>query len=176
MEFDVSIRRARPADLVAMACLIATFRNSLARLRPDDREIERDLARLLRDSAVTVGLATTGTGAVGYALQRRHYSLWAQGEAALLEDLFVVEAVRGRGVGRRLVEHAIQEARAAGCCAMSLDTNERNVASNALYRNLGFASERKRWDGGRQIRHDLLLEPAPQFDGRIRWGPWMVRW
>ena len=176
MGFDVIIRRARPADLGAVARLIAAFRDSLQRLGPDDREIERGLARLLGDRAVTVGLATAGPAAVGYALQRRHFSVWAQGDEALLEDLFVAEAARGRSVGRRLVEHAITEARTAGCRALSLDTNERNVAANTIYRKLGFSCERARWDGGRQIRHDLKLEPLPQRDTGIHWGPWMVRW
>ena len=176
MSADVIIRRARPADLRIVAPLIAAFRDSLQLLEPDDREIERGLGRLLRDGTVTLSLATAGAVAVGYALQRRHFSLWAQGDEALLEDLFVVEPARGRGVGRWLVEHVIGEARAAGSRAMSLDTNEGNAASNALYCSLGFSCERQRWAGGRQIRHDLKLEPGPQADGGIRWGPWMVKW
>lgn len=176
MGSDVTIRRARSADLVVVAPLIAAFRDTLRRLAPDDRAIERGLARVLADRAVTVGLAMAGCQAVGYTLQRRHFSVWAQGEEALLEDLFVAEAARGRQVGRRLAEHAITEARVAGCRAMSLDTNERNEAANAIYRRLGFSCERRRWDGGRQIRHDLQLEPLVQAETGIHWGPWMVRW
>lgn len=176
MGSDVTIRRARPADLVVVAPLIAAFRDALRRLDPDDRAIERGLARVFGDRAVTVGVAVEGREAVGYTLQRRHYSVWAQGEEALLEDLFVVERARGRAVGSRLAEHAIAEARAAGCRSISLDTNERNGAANAIYRRLGFTCERRRWDGGRQIRHDLKLEPLVQADAGIHWGPWMVRW
>ncbi len=176
MDQPVILRSAGLRDVCAVAQLVAAFRDSLGKERPTRGEIERRLERLLRDPAVTVGLAATGAALLGYALQRRHVSLWVEGGEAVLEDLFVVEAARGRGVGRQLVEHAINAARVAGCRAMSLDTNERNAASNALYGSLGFTSARARWEGGRQIRHDLPLVAASPEPAGITWGPWMVKW
>lgn len=176
MEDALMIRVAVSSDRNAVGGLIAAFRDSLQRSGPSDRAILSSLRQLLRDPAVTVGLAVEGKTALGYALQRRHHCLWAQGDAAVLEDLFVLEAACGRGLGRRLVEHAIERARLAGCRALSLDTNEHNEASNAVYRRLGFGCERPRWDGGRQIRYDLAIDSAPPVEMGVRWGPWMVKW
>ncbi len=170
------VRRAGPRDLSAVAQLVAAFRDALGRERPTRSEIARRLERLQADPAVTLGVATEGAVVLGYALQRRHFSLWAEGGAAVLEDLFVAESARGRGLGRRLVEHAIGEARSAGCEALSLDTNENNAASTAIYAALGFTCERARWDGGRQIRYDLRLAEERAVGLGIHWGPWMVKW
>lgn len=176
MEQQVILRRAGLRDVNAVAQLVVAFRDALGKERPTRGEIERRLERLIGDPAVTVGLATAGAALLGYALQRRHVSLWVEGGEAVLEDLFVVESARGRGVGRRLVEHAIGAARVAGCQALSLDTNEHNAAANALYGGLGFTCARPRWDGGRQIRYDLRLIAEQPVASVVHWGPWMVKW
>ncbi|MFT3829580.1 MAG: GNAT family N-acetyltransferase [Opitutaceae bacterium] len=176
MNSPLLIRCAGPRDLPEIALLVVAFRNSLGNERPTRGEIERRLERLLRDPAVTIGVAAQGRALLGYALQRRCFSLWAGGGAAVLEDLFVLEPARGRGIGRQLAEHAIREARAAGCEGLSLDTNERNAASTVLYSSLGFTCERARWEGGRQVRYDLALAPPQPVESGLRWGPWMVKW
>ena len=52
----------------------------------------------------------------------------------------VASAMRGRGVGRALVEDALSWARAAGFRAMQFNAvAETNVAAVALYRALGFS-------------------------------------
>ncbi|HID86356.1 MAG TPA: GNAT family N-acetyltransferase, partial [Anaerolineae bacterium] len=46
-----------------------------------------------------------------------------------------------RGVGRRLVEEAIQVARARGACELEVSTEKTNRAAQAFYRRLGFSHE-----------------------------------
>jgi GNAT superfamily N-acetyltransferase len=58
-------------------------------------------------------------------------SLWTSALEAELEDVFVVNEARRRGVGRRLVEFAIAHALARGCRAIGLNTNERNIGALA---------------------------------------------
>ena len=176
MNNQLIVRRAGLRDLPAVTHLVAAFRDTLGRERPTRSEIARRLERLHADPAVTLGVAAEGSSPLGYALQRRHFSLWAAGGAAVLEDVYVAEPARGRGIGRRLVEHAVGEARSAGCEALSLDTNENNEAATALYASLDFACGRSRWAGGRQIRYDLKLAEEQPVSAGIHWGPWMVKW
>lgn len=176
MESHPLVRCAGPRDLPAVTELVVAFRDSLGLERPTRGEIGRRLEHLLADPAVTIGVAAAGSAVVGYALQRRHYSLWQAGGAAVLEDLFVAAPARGRGLGRRLLEHAVGVARGAGCAALSLDTNERNEPAVALYEGFGFNNARTRWAGGRQIRYDLQLAEDRPVETGVRWGPWMVKW
>jgi ribosomal protein S18 acetylase RimI-like enzyme len=150
-------RIAALADVTTLVELYSGFRDSLLRTTPTGEELNASLEKLVRAPDVRVFLATVEDRAVGYAAQRYFYSAWVSGEEALLEDLYVRSDCRGLGVGRCLVEHAIGDAKARGCRSLSLDTNENNAASNALYRHLGFKCERPRWSGGRQIRYDLSL-------------------
>ena len=60
------------------------------------------------------------------------------GTRARIEDLVVQETARGRGVGRALVQKAIEMAKALGAEAVDLTTHPSREAANALYKKLGF--------------------------------------
>ena len=51
------------------------------------------------------------------------------------------EAARGQGVGRALVQAAIEWAKAQACSEVEVSTGLDNTAAQALYRQLGFDDE-----------------------------------
>jgi ribosomal protein S18 acetylase RimI-like enzyme len=57
---------------------------------------------------------------------------------AEMKRLYLAPGVRGKGVGRSLVEHALAEARDIGYSRVRLDTFATMSAANALYDALGF--------------------------------------
>jgi ribosomal-protein-alanine N-acetyltransferase len=82
--------------------------------------------------AVPEGYSVPETDLAGFVLVRL-----AAGECEVL-SLAVGEAWRGRGVGRGLLDAAIDRARAAGATVAFLEVAEDNPAAQGLYRKLGF--------------------------------------
>ena len=62
-----------------------------------------------------------------------HRSTTRLADICYLQDLFTATHLRGRGVGRRLIEAVYEEARAAGCTRVYWQTQATNVAGRALY-------------------------------------------
>lgn len=59
----------------------------------------------------------------------------------ILNDLFVDTRFRGCGVGRDLMAHAEDAARAAGACAVRLATQTTNTRAKHLYESLGYVRD-----------------------------------
>jgi ribosomal protein S18 acetylase RimI-like enzyme len=64
-----------------------------------------------------------------------------------LEELYVVPALRGQGIGRALLQAAMDAARNEGATQMELGTSEDDAAARALYASLGFTNHEGRPDG-----------------------------
>jgi GNAT superfamily N-acetyltransferase len=70
---------------------------------------------------------------LGLAHYLFHRSTTAVGPSCYLQDLFTVEAARGRGVGRALIEAVYGRAKAAGAPRVYWQTHETNATAMALY-------------------------------------------
>ncbi|OGH69563.1 MAG: hypothetical protein A2754_04030 [Candidatus Magasanikbacteria bacterium RIFCSPHIGHO2_01_FULL_47_8] len=56
----------------------------------------------------------------------------------LIEDLYVEEAARGKGVGTKLVQTAIDEAKLKGCYKLIAMSRDSRTQVHALYEKNGF--------------------------------------
>lgn len=76
-----------------------------------------------------------------------HRSTWARHRYCYLEDLFVAEAARGRGLGRVLIEAVYERARVANASRVYWLTQSSNTQARMLYDkvadDLGFIQYRK---------------------------------
>ncbi len=75
-------------------------------------------------------------GLVGFAAWLSHRSTWARTGYVYLEDLYVDPAVRGRGVGRALVETLKSQSQAAGFNRVYWTTQSDNATARRLYDQL----------------------------------------
>jgi ribosomal protein S18 acetylase RimI-like enzyme len=79
-------------------------------------------------------------GDVGLAVLRFRKAIWSAGLECYLAELYVAPDRRGQGIGRALMETAIEVARQEGADSMDLGTSEDDVAARALYESLGFVN------------------------------------
>jgi GNAT superfamily N-acetyltransferase len=80
----------------------------------------------------------------GYALFYGCYSTWI-GRGMYLEDIFVREAYRGRGIGRKLVSEVARIAVAEGCAGLHWAVLGWNEKAIRMYKAMG-AEFRDEWE------------------------------
>jgi len=83
---------------------------------------------LIRDAGETVGYVVLCLG----------YSLEYQGRDAFVDEIFIADAHRGKGLGGRALEFLEAQCRALGVKALHLEVERRNVAAYEFYRKAGF--------------------------------------
>jgi ribosomal protein S18 acetylase RimI-like enzyme len=93
--------------------------------------------------ASRVWLAFVGGEAVGLATCVLSYSSFAARPLVNIHDLAVRPEYRGRGFGRALLEHVERDARATGCCGLTLEVRGDNGAAQKLYASCGFVGSSK---------------------------------
>jgi ribosomal protein S18 acetylase RimI-like enzyme len=142
------VRLATSDDASEIARLLSEFRDWQGRESPTDASIEASVRRLLADPGTEYLLG--GDPPAGVLQLRFRHAVWTGADDAHLEDLFVSEAARGSGLGRELVEAALERARERGAARILLDTSESNEAAVRLYASVGFRSGSEE-PGGREL-------------------------
>src|SRR6185312_7741491 len=108
--------RAADADAVT-ACVRAAYAEYVERIGREPAPMGADYAALIGQGAVWV--VRDGDAIAGVLVLR------PQPPSLLLENVAVAPGHRGRGLGRALIGHAEERARAGGFDAVTLYTNER---------------------------------------------------
>ncbi len=126
---------------------------------PDDaakRRLEADA--LSRDPPFRAFVAYLGERAVGYIIHYYTYSTYDGRRIFFLEDIFVVEEVRKKGVGKDLFRFCLEEAGREGCCELQWAVLTWNEDAIGFYESMG---------GKRQDLHIYSIDER-EFGGRGR--------
>jgi GNAT superfamily N-acetyltransferase len=90
-----------------------------------------------------VWLIETAGRTVGYIALCYGYSIEFGGRDAFVDELFIVEAERGRGLGRRALERVKAEAAQNGVKALHLEVARENTTAKNFYGKAGFQSRER---------------------------------
>lgn len=91
-------------------------------------------ARLFDASSALRGYVAELEGkVVGFSISLTHESTWAEEPACYLEDLYVDENIRGKGIGRALVQNLIDISKAQGWAKLYWHTRPNNEKARLLY-------------------------------------------
>lgn len=135
---EATVRPARAGDEHAIAELIRELARESGDASPvTDREI-----RTFLDTGENGALLAENAGAVIGALTYSiHPGIFHGGTWALVEEVIVTAAARGRGVGHALMDEAVCAFKRLGCDEASVSTEFSNDAAQHLYRAHGFVDE-----------------------------------
>ena len=127
----IEIGALHPEDRAAWEVLARGYKAFYRDPMPD--EAYQATWRRLADGTELYGLGARLDGRlVGIAHYLFHPAFWS-GEACYLQDLFVDEAVRGRGAARALIEGVAAAARDRGATRLYWHTQEDNARARVLY-------------------------------------------
>jgi ribosomal protein S18 acetylase RimI-like enzyme len=136
MSFE--IRRATFHDLDALVPLFDGYRRFYGKPSDEDGAREFLTARLrLNESMILLARDEHGV-ALGFTQLYPLFSSVRMVRTWLLNDLFVADHARRRGVAKTLLEAAATHARSLGAASLSLSTAHDNLAAQALYESLGW--------------------------------------
>ncbi|UUY06828.1 GNAT family N-acetyltransferase [Pseudomonas sp. J452] len=131
---NLKIRRARPDDAQQLASLLKQLghdeqaADSVSLARQLSPRANREVLVAERDNLLlgTCTLHLIEHLAHGFA------------RSAIIEDMVVDSAQRGRGIGRALMLHAIDQANLWDCYKVGLSSAASRQAAHHFYRSLGF--------------------------------------
>ncbi len=152
---QIRIRRAGVEDAAEIARLLHDFNTEFAEPTPGVAVLTEYARRLLAADEMTVLLSGEGPDAI--SLLRFRPSVWTGGPEAHLQELYVAPPLRGRGIGRALLEATMTLAREAGATGIDLNTGETDTAARALYASCGFTNREGSPDGPAMLFYERDL-------------------
>lgn len=135
---NVTVREATRDDAPAIGRLLHDFNTEYEDVTPGPDALARRITELLEGGDTAVLLA--GDGPDGLVVLRFREAIWAFAQECYLAELYVVPPLRGRGIGRALMEAALAAARGRGAAWIDLGTSDDDVAARALYERMGFTN------------------------------------
>jgi len=139
---STTLRAATPADVGLLLELIREL--AVYEKEPDAAKATPDLLHdglfgpdPRAEAVIAEYGAEHGGEPAGFALFFHNYSTWTGKPGLYLEDLFVREPMRGKGIGKALLLHLVGIARERGCARMEWSVLDWNRTAIDFYRSLG---------------------------------------
>jgi GNAT superfamily N-acetyltransferase len=139
-KIEWSLRSATRADASKVAALVNTaYGHYVERIGMLPRPMAEDYTQVIANRRVTVAVSH-GT-IVGVIV------LTSDDEGFVIENVAVDPSLRGKGLGKVLLEHAEAEALSAGFNSIYLYTHEKMTENLALYSSIGYVEYDRRSQG-----------------------------
>lgn len=130
---DVTVRTVSPGDQAHWMRLWGLYLEFYETVLPPEL-YELNWQRLFDPSEPMFGfLAEVNGEPCGLVHIIFHRSFWLEGPSCYLQDLYADAAVRGRGIGRALIEHVYEVAAQAGSARVHWLTKHHNTTARHLY-------------------------------------------
>ena len=130
-------RAAQPSDAATVAALLDAFNREFDTPTPGVEVLRGRLSRLLAGESVHAVIA--GDPPVGVAVITLRPNVWYDAPVALLDEMYVIPAERGRGVGSDLLAAVEALARRHGCELLEINVDGEDTGARRFYERHGYA-------------------------------------
>lgn len=142
----LDIRAPEPSELPELSALLVAQLREHGNQLPDAALGHAAAGMIAHPQRGRFLLARSVGQAVGFAALSYLWTLERGGRAAWLDELYVVPAQRGQGIGAALLSAALDLAQRAGALAVDLEVETGHERAASLYRRAGFVPlSRARW-------------------------------
>jgi ribosomal protein S18 acetylase RimI-like enzyme len=149
------VRVAAGDDVPVIGRLLDAFNREFGEPTPGPDHLAGRLRQLIAGGEAVVLVA--GDEPAGLAVLRFRDSLWTDGLECYLAELYVAPRERGKGLGRALMEAALELAKKRGADYMELNTAETDETARRLYESLGFTNREGSPEGPRMYYYERTL-------------------
>jgi GNAT superfamily N-acetyltransferase len=98
-----------------------------------------------------------GPAVDGFAQVDFRATVWSRGPVALIEELYVRPPIRGKGLGKELMNAVLELARNGGAAMVEVVTGEDDTAARGLYESSGFTNHVEGEDSTSALYYELEL-------------------
>ena len=134
------VRRATPADAEVLGRLLWDFNTEFETETDNADVLAVRFARILALDGIVAVLAEDDREPVGFALLSLRPAIWFDGPVAQLEELYVVRALRSRGIGTQVLDLSRRLVRELGSPEMHIGVDEVDVDTRRFYERHGFVN------------------------------------
>ena len=135
----MEITTAISSDIPQLCLLLDSLFAQEAEFKPDHQAQTRGLSAIIDNTDIGDILVAHETGQIIGMINLLYTISTALGErVAILEDMVIADSHRDRGVGSKLLDYALEFAKAQGCQRVTLLTDHDNTGAQRFYERHGF--------------------------------------
>ena len=142
MSSGIRIERAVETDLPFLTSLLVELMGAMTDTEGFNINQSIENFRLLfADPAQYILVARQRNSIVGFINFSTRKTIMHPRPSGLIDELVVSENSRGTGIGKELIQAAVDKCRELGCCEVEVSTEKSNRKARQFYKSCGFEED-----------------------------------
>ena len=131
------------SDISDLVELLKALFDQEAEFKPNSEAQRKALSKIILDPKIGIILVAKDDEKILGMINLLFTESTALGSrVAILEDMVVLSKFRGEGIGSKLIDYAISEAKKEGCKRITLLTDIENTKAQSFYHKKGFVKSK----------------------------------
>ena len=139
----MKLTKAIHSDIPELISLLKTLFEQEAEFEPNSETQRKALSKIILDPKIGIVLVARDDEKILGMINLLFTESTALGaKVAILEDMVVLATSRGQGIGSKLIDYAISEAKKEGSKRITLLTDLENIKAQSFYQKKGFVKSK----------------------------------